>query len=450
MLFTLYPNNELRARIPQAKRSRLGDSSSSRYALVNSAKVAISFLPPIELCKFPSCTWPRRGYGGEPKPVDFSERAKKILSRAGGLFSAPTERRTVFFTGTLPGSTDRAVRAFALHSSWVIHEFFSRFAQSSKIPSASVRFEWVWEFQKRGALHFHLCYEFPSKELARKFRKLFRRVWKSVLRGVAARSGVDIFEKSGGKTWRNRERYWRTDCQFVRKSVSAYLAKYLSKTSGRDTDRSLVHPTRWYGCSRFLLKELGRKIIQYVTHSSASQKGNPFSEWDAPVLEVLKSCSSAFYSYKDKYGSGCGYVMYLMLDFVADVKDFLSQVQEEFMGSRPKVKRVKYVSRVGPRPVRLSNFELLLSKSWMVAGFMEFLAGDEVEAFTTYVEDGYIDLSILVVLDGLARKYLYYAGYLTESREPKASVAALDGPVESDTGRVGGEYTQLTLDDIPF
>jgi hypothetical protein len=97
MQIRLYPNGEIRARVspPSVKSSGIGDVPSP--LLVNSDKLAISSLPPVEACDYPSCSWPRVGYGGLPVGTSFSAYARKMLARAGGVFSSPGDGRVVFF-----------------------------------------------------------------------------------------------------------------------------------------------------------------------------------------------------------------------------------------------------------------------------------------------------------------------------------------------------------------
>jgi len=449
LIYTLYPNFELRARVPQNVRSRLGDSLS-RHALDNSK--IVSPIPPIDpsVCKYPSCAWPRRGYGGVPLPTDFSDRAKKILQRAGGLFSSPEEKRTVFFTGTLPGSTRAAIDAFALHSSWAIKYFFTKISQRIGVLNSLARYEWVWEFQKRGALHFHLCYEFVSEELAKSKRKWFRRIWKQVLKGVANRSGVDIFGRSGGRTWKDDERRWQTRIETVTKSVSSYLSKYLSKGSGSARGSGYICPTRWYGSSRFLLRELVEKTLRFVTHNPKRSDLETFSEFDFDLAKVLASCSERHYTYVDKYGSGVGNIYFLSVDVCDDIVEFLRVGELEVMSQSKKVNSVKLVRGVGSRSVRFRFVDAVLQRSWLLRGFQEYMTSSERQALDIYCEGLSVSFSSMVDIDKLARRYLEFQGVISESTPPLASEAGVDGPERRKMESRGGGQLEIEYPGLPF
>jgi hypothetical protein len=113
---------------------------------------------------------------------------------------------------------------------------------------------YCWEWQKRGALHIHVAIYANSITKRNDIFNGIRMKWITLLEEVSDRSGVDLFKKSGGRgTWRGHYDKIRATAEWVKKSVAAYLGKYLSKaqTPILDTTR-YFYPSRWWGSTQNL------------------------------------------------------------------------------------------------------------------------------------------------------------------------------------------------------
>jgi len=123
-----------------------------------------------------------------------------------------------------------AMRALAEHSSWAVHITLKELARRLKVRSSDLRWIWCWELQERGALHLHIALELPSEPVAVEACSAWRLVWETVLRGVAKRSGIDIFARGWGGSWRNRPDKWVIDAQFAYGTVGQYLSSTCLRT----------------------------------------------------------------------------------------------------------------------------------------------------------------------------------------------------------------------------
>jgi len=361
MYIRFYPNGELRARVSSPSRlsSALGDVPSP--LLVNSQKLAISSLPPVEACEYPQCAWPRVGYGGLPVGTQFSTYARKMLARAGGVFSPPDDERVVFLTGTLPGGTLAAIEMLARHSSWVVHQLVTVIPRLAGVPASECQFMWVWELQERGALHWHGVFQFPDCDRARTVIAKFKGLWCQLIDSISVRTGVDLAERLEGGTHKGNYDIWRVDAQMAEKSPSQYLAKYLSKDSSKVVGENFFFPTRWYGCSRSILAEMRRQTLHFDTREFSSVEEDCLSAFDLELLDSWVKESSFFASWQDGYGDGHTFVFYFEEEKMVSVKKQLKDPGNKIPpGSKKNDKWKPNPGAVGPYVV-WKNIDRVLS-----------------------------------------------------------------------------------------
>lgn len=203
-----------------------------------------------------------RDYSRAVEPTSFTRNARHRLLEAGSLCEDPSpgHSRNVFVTFTLPGSTESAYSAISRYSGFVCNRVLQGVRDDSRVES----WFYVWEVQKRGALHLHLCIRFRSQDDWLCLSGILYERWYSALEDVGEREGICLFEHSdSGKC--TLKRYWRYDYQLVRKSVAGYLSKYVSKGANKGTSPEPTkavqryYPRRWWGMSRNLTQEINRR-----------------------------------------------------------------------------------------------------------------------------------------------------------------------------------------------
>ena len=191
---------------------------------------------------------PRPGFGLISKRTTFGRCARQSIREAGAVLDSAPPRQCVFLTGTLPGSTDASLRALAAWSGWVVQTVL----QWARDYAAGARLFGVWEYQKRGALHLHLVVQGRSETAVRQLLARWRQRWLLILDSLSARSGVDMYEREKGGSWRTDKSKVRVDAQRVEKSVSRYLSKYLSKPGKAKKNSRRYPPSSWTVCTRSL------------------------------------------------------------------------------------------------------------------------------------------------------------------------------------------------------
>lgn len=294
-----FPNGELRL-----------TSSPVRAEVFSYAEDEISS-PSQELAAGPTLSLPanselsaRAGFGGLPTKTAFGNNARRSLLRAGGALdkSGIPATELIFLTGTLPGSTPAAMVAIAQWSGYLVDRLKSWL---SKMEGDRLEF-YCWELQKRGALHLHYCVYLKDPKNQRLLLAKFHDYWCKLLENVCKKSGVDVFERDDGGTWRDCWQVVRADAQRVYRSAAAYMAKYCSKGSGEDIGVGMC-PSRWWGVSRPLINLVRSLTItkEYIcTNVNSSKKA-----WEKNCHIIEENCHKV-YSYRSKCGLCCVQVGY--------------------------------------------------------------------------------------------------------------------------------------------
>lgn len=197
------------------------------------------------------CDVPAVGYGRISAGTSFGRAAKVAVKSAAAVIDTYSRDRSVFLTGTLPGSTPAAVAALAGWSAWVVKNL-RQWLRDTFPQSVAVG---VWEYQKRGALHLHLVVLLADAEQAQEILQCWKTRWIKLLKTVSKKSGVDLFARADGGSWASCPDVVNAVAEPVRKSVKHYLAKYLSKGSDTTRGTAAYPPSRWWFCDRRLLQE---------------------------------------------------------------------------------------------------------------------------------------------------------------------------------------------------
>lgn len=204
---------------------------------------------------------------GEVKRPKFSARAKTTLREFGAVLDERFGRNAVFFTLTLPASTDAAMRALAEQSSYVV----ARVTQWMRDRLKEAWYGWVWEFQKRGALHLHLVVGDDDYFGLVLLLVNWRDFAYDLLRQVETRSSCDLLtHNTPGGPSRKRD-YVQMDAVFVQHSAARYLAKYMGKARPDGFKGEPYYPARWWRVSNKALAAIRAKREYIELRSDSTQ-----------------------------------------------------------------------------------------------------------------------------------------------------------------------------------
>lgn len=300
----LYPNSEVRATFfPSPGVRGYWEEGAERGSAVAQEKQKKESEVPLDITlKLSEAKKP--GFGGIPRATKFGNNGRRTISRCAGVFDTdgiPPEE-FLLLTGTIPGSTDEAFEAVARWSSWAVKTIKTWVSDRGVRDAYSM---YVWEFQKRGALHIHYCVHIADLALRGKILGEWKKRWTDIIDEICSKSGCDVWGRGNGKTWATNKGVIQADAQVIRKSVGAYLSKYLSKNAPTNEAKPLqgqrfYGPVRWWGCSRPLLKRCRELSEEFRVECVGVGAIRYLKE---KVFEIMNWSESRVHSYWDKVRS---------------------------------------------------------------------------------------------------------------------------------------------------
>lgn len=291
LLVQLFPNNELRQTLTKVRRPRI-DSGVALPGSDRSAggSLSLTLVPNSERPPTPT----------ERKPTRFGNNARRSLMRAGGALDRVVKDKSeiIFLTGTLPGSTPEAYQAIADYAHIIVDRLKSWLSKR-----ALYRYEfYVWELQKRGALHLHYAVHIGDKEIGDRIINGFKEEWCNLLDMVGKLANVNLYRRGFGDRRVHVRQSVQAYAQRVHTGVAAYLSKYCSKEAGRiHLHAPKYFPRRWWGQSR-PLKKLVDSLTKtfWLTFPRLSEARSRM----ATFHDDLSSMSVYQYSYRHHAGVG--------------------------------------------------------------------------------------------------------------------------------------------------
>ncbi len=205
----------------------------------------------------------KKGYGATPSVKNFSRKAGQKLRECGGAIDILCDRQPEkcrVITLTLPASGEAAYKALSDWSGYATNRLLQTIRDTE---DDTYYWFYVWEHQKRGALHMHLCLYHEDRSKSKVLGDAIVSKWRDILCDIGRRSGVDLlFSKGFNRRVESDE--MQSNNQEMRKGCGAYFSKYAAKTSrARDRENStdintvnarLYPPSSFWGRSQNLAK----------------------------------------------------------------------------------------------------------------------------------------------------------------------------------------------------
>jgi hypothetical protein len=359
LTLSLHPNNEVRLRISSNLSSKSKDSSETRrserlaFALPSlpsgispgdtAAAVAhLSLDANFNALKKPAAKLDKSkigGWGNPARKTTFGNNARRRMLRGGGALeklgygtNEVSAGRVAFFTGTLPASTDAAIKALAAWSGYISNRITQWFRRHD-----INMWGYVWEWQKRLALHVHL---FAASKDVPKLQMMidsFKHFWVKILLDVTEKSGVDLFGRLDGKRWNpNNTKHFnsiRAEGEWARKCPAGYLSKYVSKNAACKFTSSNAfkvipadyYPARWWGMSSSLKKASEDLSSSFSTKLTQDQEIEIIQD----IHKFLEPVTVKSHSYCDKYNpENFNLIIYVSSELWSDL-GFLQEVLKQ-------------------------------------------------------------------------------------------------------------------------
>lgn len=266
---TAYPTNEISIRLnPHAKGSDDADDDRLNKFLANELENGSRKIDSEEekkkKVKVDKAGLP--GWGVSPQPKSFSKRSQKRVERTVAALQAKYGKEsTRFMTMTLPGSTVAAMKVMSDYSAYIVNRT-NRFIYSNIEKDAGNRVS-IWELQKRGALHSHTLIASNNEEGLKNIDDTYKDFCYRLFQDLSVMTGIDMFERSNGDTWKDRPDVLRCNCEAIRVSASSYMSKYMSKSNTKsctmgDSSKSVFYPSVWASYGRGAVKAMNDRTYR--------------------------------------------------------------------------------------------------------------------------------------------------------------------------------------------
>ena len=155
-------------------------------------------------------------------------------------------------TLTLPANTREAFECLAAHSGAIINSLFQPLRD--KYPDTNHWF-FVWEYQKRGALHLHIAHYHPDECEGMLIGNILIEQWHKILCDISDSSGIWMLSAKHEGDYEMKD-FYQHHTQPMRKSVAGYFSKYASKAGQKEENNyvrkfsQMYPPSRFWGCSK--------------------------------------------------------------------------------------------------------------------------------------------------------------------------------------------------------
>ena len=234
-------------------------------------------------------------WGRAQTPKVFRYTAGNKILEAGAIIDRYCGiQNSSMLTLTLPGQTVAAMSALARWSGWIVNRML-QVIRRLKSHQKKIYWFFVWEHQKRGALHMHFCLGWDVPPGVRRCLGMaLRRMFYRCLLELQDKDNVDCFQRFGfQKSWRNSPHKWQWDYQEINKSVAGYFAKYCKKNTNlngtpvdgvyqnsflrngtltvSNSDNLTFYPSRYWGSSANI-KRISKKLTKEIKIEVTSQE----------------------------------------------------------------------------------------------------------------------------------------------------------------------------------
>ena len=228
------------------------------------------------------------GYGRTPKIKYFSHKSGQKIRETGAIIDrlgGANVNKCRVVTLTLPSSEIAAYQALADYSGYAVNRLFQVVRRDYQLAN----WFYVYEHQKRGALHLHICVYHDDANISKEIGVKLCEKWREVLQDISAKSGTNmLFSKGFNRETKLSE--MQLDNQEMRLGCGAYFSKYASKNSGKySNDINSINarkypPSSFWGRSRELAKQCEAQSFKFNFEGFDESAAQDFED---EALEIL-------------------------------------------------------------------------------------------------------------------------------------------------------------------
>lgn len=244
----------------------------------------------------------KKGYGTKPSIKYFSHKSGQKVRETGAIIDrlcGQEIERCRVVTLTLPSSERYAFDALSCYSGYATNRLFQIVRRDWQLA----HWFYVWEHQKRGALHLHICVYHDDPSVSELIGTRLCEKWVEILRDIGKKRGIDmLFSRGFNRTCEPHE--IQLDNQAMRLGCGAYFSKYASKNSGKSrNDINSVNarkypPSSFWGRSRELAKMCEMESFKFSFEGIIDEDADAYESEALRLLSHSKIVLSHSFAFK--------------------------------------------------------------------------------------------------------------------------------------------------------
>lgn len=234
------------------------------------------------------------------KPKSFTRQSGQKLRECGAAMSIasagrPESCREV--TLTLPANTSEAMAAIAAYSGYAINRLIQPIRR--RFGSDALWF-FVWEYQKRGALHLHFAIYNSCEKSCKEMAEILIAQWHKILCDISVLADTCMFQRKNKKSCTIRSNH-QNHTEPMRKDVSRYFSKYAGKEESKNNWYCQKYPvSRFWGSSQTIKNIIKENSLSFSVDYYANERAQEEKMEDivTNVIEKLTIVSSSSYKFE--------------------------------------------------------------------------------------------------------------------------------------------------------
>jgi len=231
-------------------------------------------------------------------PKSFTRQSGQKLRECGAAIDIASQGNLEScreVTLTLPADTEMAFKVLADRSSYVINRLFQPIRNKY---GDTCHWFFVWEYQKRGALHTHICIYHNDPFICEVIANKLISSWHNILCDLSDITGVCMFSRKNQKSCTVRSSHQHHTAP-IKKAVGSYFSKYAGKQESKQSWYCQKYPvSRFWGSSKAVKRIIKENSLRFDLDLFREQEcQSKFERIVENILEKVQIVSSTSYDF---------------------------------------------------------------------------------------------------------------------------------------------------------
>ena len=200
----------------------------------------------------------------ENKPKSFTKISGQRLRECGAamdILSKGNLEECYEICLTLPANHEKAFVALSKNTYFATNRIFDYLRKQYR---GEISWFYVWEYQKRGALHLHLAVHHRASLLLPTICSDIKRAWVRILQDIGEMENTCMFTDKSMKKCVMPDK-WQMHSDQICKGVGAYFSKYAGKEGSKQSWYCQKYPiSRFWGSSKQIKKVISENSSESV------------------------------------------------------------------------------------------------------------------------------------------------------------------------------------------